>query len=263
LSAQNPAIQTIPREKTERNLFTSAPGWKLISCDYVMHEYRTVAYLSDDTWLKQVFREGRDLHQEMIDTYFQHVAIPTGSDARTISKTVNFGLLYGRGPWSLSLQLGMSEAEAQELIQQYFARMPQVKKFMDRQKHQALREGIIETIFGRRRRFGLVTRENMEEVVKQSYNYPVQSTASDLCLQALIRLNQSLDPRVAFPVTILHDAVVVETRDDEVEATTNSIVNAMLAVPRDLLPDLDFPWAVEYGVADKWGDTKDHSRKVS
>lgn len=256
LAAQDPPIQTIPREKTERNLFEAQPGWKLIACDFGSNEYRCVAYLSQDPFLKDVFTRGVDLHAEAAALYLKGFRIPTGMDARTIAKMINFGLLYGRGAWSLSLQLGVTQAEAEEMIAAYFARMPLVAKFMQDQKRAALTSGIIETPFGRRRRFGLVTQQNMEEVIKQAYNFPVQSTGSDLCLHALIELDNILDKKVAFPVTILHDAIMVEARADKAQEVAELVQEIMLTVPGKHLKGLDFPWEVECAVVDRWGEAK-------
>lgn len=253
LSAQDPPIQTVPRAPTERNLFVAPPGRVLVYADYNMHEYRVVAYLSGDSWLKQVFKDGRDLHTEMVQEYFKGVRLPEGIDARTAAKMVNFGLLFGRGAWSLSVQLEMSEQEAQALIDRYFERMPKVAAFMKRQENEALTKGMIETVFGRRRRFGLITRENVHEITKQAFNYPVQSTASDVALTSLIEIDKQIDPKIAIPVTILHDGILVEANIDKADEVAKQVTEIMMQAPRDTLPGLDFEWHVDTKVGDRWG----------
>jgi uracil-DNA glycosylase family 4 len=253
LSAQDPPIQTVPRAPTERRLFVAPKGRVLVYADYNMHEYRAVAYLSGDPWLKQVFMDGRDLHTEMVEEYFKRVRLPEGMDGRTAAKMVNFGLLFGRGAWSLSVQLDMSEQEAQALIDRYFERMPLVRAFMKRQENTALTEGMIETVFGRRRRFGLVTRDSVHEVIKQAFNYPVQSTASDIALTALIQIDKQIDPRIAFPVTILHDGILVEVDTAHADEVAKWVTSIMLQAPKDTLPNLDFEWRVDTKVGDSWG----------
>lgn len=261
LAAQNPPIQTVPREKTERDLFVAEEGWKLVACDFGSNEYRCVAYLSEDPFLHEVFTRGVDLHKEAADLYLKGFRIPSGMDARTVAKMINFGLLYGRGAWSLSLQLGVTQSEAEKMIDAYFDRMPLVLKFMETQRKAALETGMIETVFGRRRRFGLVTTETAKEITKQAYNFPVQSLGSDLCLHALIALDKALDPKVAFPVTILHDAIVVEAREDKASEVARTVEDIMLSIPGQHLKGLRFPWEVECAIVDRWGEAKKAGKK--
>jgi uracil-DNA glycosylase family 4 len=252
LSSTKPAIHTIPREKEIRNLFIAPPGWKLIEADYNQHEFRVMAFYSQDEKLTNIFRSGRKIHAEIaVDLYgkdYDH-------EDYMRAKMVSFGILYGRGAHSLALQLGVPVAESQDYIRRFFDMMPKVKAFLDQVHRDALTKGELVTVFGRRRRFGLVTHENMHEIITQSNNYHCQSTASDLTMLAIVEIQKHIDPSYAKVIGFIHDAVLLEAREERAQEVAELVARVMSEVPARAL-NTDVPFLSEPNIGDRWGDLK-------
>jgi DNA polymerase-1 len=257
LAAQGPPIQTIPREAEVRNVFAAPPGWRLLASDYSMHELRVAAYYSRSKELIEVLNDPvRDVHTETQRALFPGRDYIGGIEARMVAKMYNFGLLYGRGPYSIARQLGITVTEAQSHISSFFSRWPGLLEWMEKVRADALRTGIVETIFGRRRRFGLVTRDNAYEVIKQAPNMLIQSTASDITLIALNRLTDLLDPEVAFPVTIQHDANIFQVRNERLFETARTVKQVMESTPAELLNEREVIFKTKTEIGRNWGSLK-------
>jgi DNA polymerase-1 len=246
LSSSDPNLQNIPVRTPQgrriRQAFTpQRPTDLLISADYSQIELRILAHLSGDQQLLEAFRSGEDIHAATAARIFD---VPIGAVdplMRSRAKTVNFGVLYGMGPMRLSRELSIPLAEARRFIDQYFAKMPAVKGYLEGSLEKARRDGFVSTVLGRRRYLpGLGsgdarTRSSAERVAA---NTPIQGSAADLIKRAMIRLRarltqERLETRLILQV---HDELLLEGPSGERERVVDALRSSMegaiaLAVP--------------------------------
>jgi DNA polymerase-1 len=237
LSASEPNLQAIPKYGSMtavRRTFRAPEGWLLLEADYSQLEIRVAALLSGDEELTRIYQEGRDMHAEVAALMFREGgAVETVSDEeRFMAKAVNFGVLYGRSGWAISKgkemthaeeKLGMkrwSPEEAEDYVDSFLEGHPQLKEWIQASHERIMRTDsrYTETPFGRRRRF-FVTRTDRGAIgalKRQAVNTPVQSVASDICLDAYARLWANIDPGEARLLSIVHDAILIEVREDRV-----------------------------------------------
>lgn len=250
LATTKPALHTTPRVNEIRNLYAAPPGWSFVEVDYDQHEWRMEAFYSGDEQLLAIFRAGRKLHAEVATELY---GPDYDHEDYMKAKMVNFGILYGREAFSLAMQLGCTIAEAQAYIDGFFARMPGVKRHLVSVANQAVRTGELRTIFGRRRRFGLVTQQNYREVQKQANNFLPQSTATDVTFLALIRLESMLDENEAQIIGFVHDELLFYVRNDVLEKNIRTIKDTMESIPGEYLKT-DVPFKADVSVGTHWGN---------
>jgi uracil-DNA glycosylase family 4 len=179
LSSRNPNMQNIPREARIRDIFQAPPGRVLVELDYSQVELRVLAYLSGDPALQRVYEEGRDLHDEVSEALFPgwHTYKDTvrGKEERIRAKFVNFGIAYGRGAESLMAEFKtMSLPEAKSMINGWWAAFPQAHGFVQRSRAASRSGTPLQTPFGRRRSFSLVTNSNRNALENEAANFPIQ-----------------------------------------------------------------------------------------
>lgn len=256
LSSSDPNMQNIPRDKLIRNLFVAPEGKKLVQLDYSQAELRVLAYLSDDDWLTDVYVKGDDLHDRVA---LQMFGPDFDKEQRVMAKTINFGIAYGRGAQSLSDKFGLSNAEAQKLIDNWFLPMPKVKAYLSESKQKPFKNIPVTTVFGRQRSF-IITSENRYRIQNEAMNMPIQSTASDCTLISLCTIHkwiqeQGLQDRVKIIITV-HDSIVLEVDDDEalINKVAQSCIDIMENVPKKYLPGLRVPFVADAEVGYKWGE---------
>ena len=154
LSSSDPNLQNIPIRSEEgrriREAFIAPDGYKILAADYSQIELRIMAHLSRDQGLMDAFAKGQDIHQATAAEIFSTNIDEVTANQRRSAKAINFGLIYGMSAFGLSKQLQITRAEAQNYIEQYFDRYPQVKHYMDETKQSAKKMGYVETVFGRR-----------------------------------------------------------------------------------------------------------------
>ncbi len=202
LSSSDPNLQNIPI-RTEsgrlvRQAFVASPGHLLLGADYSQIELRILASMSGDALLSQAFVEGQDVHALTASVIFSVPPIAVSSDQRRKAKAINFGLLYGKSAFTLADELGISRAEAQEIIKTYFARYPTIRGFLDELTEAAKRTGYAETLFGRRRYIdGIQSKNRMIQSAaeRMAVNAPIQGTAADIVKIAMINLHAALAGR--------------------------------------------------------------------
>ena len=258
LSTSRPNLLNIPR--TTRNdyapeikrLFRAPRGWVFMSADYSQAEMRVLAVLSGDTNLIDQFRRGVDLHTEAARRLFG-VNEPT-KEQRMVAKMFNFGLVYGRTAFSIAKERGMPLAEAEQLLRQFFASMPQVKQWIEATHHTARTQGVLVTLQHRQRHFGLITPENEHELMNQASNFPIQSLSSDITLEALVQISERAQLHgKCYPLLMVHDSVVMLVREDSVAEVTQVVSTIMLHVPQQILGD-SVPFKVDISVGSTWAD---------
>ncbi len=187
LSSSHPNFQNIPI-RTEigrkiRNAFIpQKQGWKIIAADYSQIELRVMAHLSKDVELIRSFKENVDVHKRTASLVYSVDEKDVTSDMRRTAKVVNFGIMYGAGPFRLSNELGISMTEARELIDQYFLTYPGINHYIVETLEQARENGYVATLFGRRRYTQDIesSNKNIRETAERSaINMPIQGTAAD------------------------------------------------------------------------------------
>jgi len=260
LSSSEPNLQNIPvrtpRGEEIRKGFVPAAGWKFVVADYSQIELRLMAHLSQDPAFLEAFRNGEDIHRQTASIIFGVALADVTSEMRARAKTINFGTIYGQGPFALSRQLGIPQDEAKAFIGEYFSRFAGVRAFLDRQVELARERGYVETIFGRRRYIPEVRDRNFNVRAfgeRQSQNAPLQGSAADLIKIAMARLHRALATG-GFGARLLlqvHDELVLEAPVPEVEA-----VSALVREHMEGAATLTVPLVVGVGVGDNWLDAK-------
>lgn len=254
LSASEPNLQAIPKYgamTAVRRTFRAPEGWALLEADYGQLEIRVAALLSGDEELTRIYQEGRDMHAEVAALMFREggAAETVSDEERFMAKAVNFGVLYGRSGWAISKgkemthaeeKLGMkrwSADEAEEYIDSFLEGHPQLKAWIEASHERILRTDsrYTETPFGRRRRFFVTRtdRRSISALKRQAVNTPVQSVASDICLDAFSRLSAILDPDEARLLSIVHDAILIEVREDRTKQVAKQVKELMEKPPID------------------------------
>ena len=259
LSSNDPNLQNIPirtdRGKEIRKAFVPRDKDHLIlSSDYSQIELRIMAHISGDGALSKAFKEMEDIHRSTAALVFMVNPEDVTPDMRRKAKEVNFGILYGIGPFGLKTRLGVTQSHAKEIITTYFKTFKRVKNFMDDSVIRAKEKGYAETILGRRRFLRNINSSN--RVVRQfeervAINMRVQGTAADMIKLAMINIHKELEQRKAKTKMVLqvHDELVFDAHKDEVDELRPVIKELM----ENALP-LDVPVVVDTGVGVNWLD---------
>ncbi|MDB4261607.1 DNA polymerase, partial [bacterium] len=222
--------------------------------DYSQIELRIMAHLSGDEGLLVAFREGRDVHRATAAEVFDVGLDEVSGDQRRKAKAINFGLIYGMSAFGLAKQLHLGRHEAQQYIDRYFERYPGVQDYMDRTRELAKEQGYVETLFGRRLYLPEINARNkmrVQAAERTAINAPMQGTAADIIKRAMLTVDQwlqggSADARMIMQV---HDELVFEVAQDQVEAVSNEVCRLMSAAA-----ELAVPLLVEVGVGNNWDE---------
>ena len=260
LSSSDPNLQNIPI-RTEmgaeiRRGFIPAEGQRFVSADYSQIELRILAHYSGDEAFVEAFRTGIDIHRQTASIIFGVATDSVTKEMRDRAKTVNFGIIYGQGAFSLANQLGISNAEAKEFIDEYFRRFPGVRRYLDEQVELARTRGYVETLTGRRRYIPELKSKNWNIRAfgeRASTNAPIQGTAADLIKIAMIRIHDDLrSGRVDAKMLLqVHDELLFET-----PVGNEAAVQEMVRDRMENAAVLHVPLKVEGGVGENWLETK-------
>ncbi|MFQ5845028.1 MAG: DNA polymerase I, partial [Planctomycetota bacterium] len=199
LSSSDPNLQNIPA-RTElgrkiRAAFVPEAGHLFLAADYSQVELRVLAHMADVPELADAFRKGEDIHRRTAAEIFGVPAERVTPQMRGQAKTINFGVLYGMGAVSLAAQLGIPRGEARAFIENYFARFPRIKEYVDETVAQAERDGFVTTLFNRRRYFPDIRspdRLARQQALRAAVNTTIQGTAADLIKKAMLDLHAAL-----------------------------------------------------------------------
>jgi len=245
LSSSNPNLQNIPIRTEEgmkiRHAFIAPAGSLFLSADYSQIDLRVLAHYSQDEALLEAFRNGEDIHRRTAAEIFWVNPELVTKTMRRVAKTINFGIVYGMSAFGLSSQLDVSRKEAATFIDRYFAHYRGVKRFMEEIVEQARRDGYVSTLLHRRRMLPDISSSNRvkrEFAERTAINTPIQGTAADiiklatLAVDAFIR-EKSLQGRMVLQI---HDELVLEVPEREVEETSQGLRQAMESVMQLLVP---------------------------
>ncbi len=258
LSSNDPNLQNIPIRTEEgrkiRRAFVPAPGCKLISADYSQIELRLLADIANIGPLREAFRGGVDIHALTASEVF---GVPVdGMDpmVRRRAKAINFGIIYGISPFGLARQLRIPQAEAKDYIAAYFERYPGIRDYMESTKEFCRAHGYVETIYRRRVHLpGINDKNSVHRAFSEraSINAPLQGSAADIIKRAMIRIPGALaKARLSARMLLqVHDELVFEAPDDEVEETSALAKKVMEGAAR-----LAVPVTVDTGAGDNWDE---------
>ena len=261
LSSSDPNLQNIPvrspRGEAIRRGFVPTSGWKFVVADYSQIELRLMAHLSGDPAFVEAFQKGEDIHRQTAALIFGVDPAAVTPEMRAQAKTINFGTIYGQGPFALSRLLRIPLDDAKRFISEYFKRFAGVRAYLDRQVELARAQGYVETLFKRRRYIPEIKDKNFNTRAfgeRLSQNSPLQGSAADLIKIAMIRLHRALRERKLAARLLLqvHDELVLEAPVSEVEPVVELVRHHMEGVAA-----LKVPLVVDIGVGDDWLDAKD------
>lgn len=257
LASTDPNLQNIPVRSEEgrriREAFIHSADYEtLMTADYSQIEMRIMAHLSGDPGLIDAFNKGEDLHRFVGSRIFGVQPSEVTNEMRSKVKAMSYGLAYGLSPFGLAKQLGITAAEAKQLMSDYFERFGGVRDYLLSVVAQAKQDKYTETIFGRRRPFpdlaspNRVLRENAE---RAALNAPIQGTAADIMKIAMIGVERrvreaGLESRMLLQI---HDELMFEVAEGERE-TLEAIVREEM---RDAA-ELSVPLEVQVGVGANW-----------
>ncbi|MCZ6874776.1 MAG: DNA polymerase I [bacterium] len=258
LSSSNPNLQNIPIRSELglqiRRAFIAAPGHKLISADYSQIELRLLAHFTEDPVLIDAFLDRQDIHTRTAMEVFGVEQHNVDDQMRRMAKTVNFGIIYGLSPFGLARRLHIANDEARAYIENYFARYPSVKQYLDGIIATAREQGFVTTLLQRRRYLPEINNRNRairEAAERTAINMPLQGSAADLIKLAMVQIHHQIQSNNLSCAMLLqiHDELLFEVPEIEVETILPQIKSIMQGVWT-----LRVPLTVEIGVGDNWAE---------
>ncbi|WP_282602299.1 DNA polymerase I [Paracoccus sp. PARArs4] len=259
LASSEPNLQNIPIRTEEgrriRQAFVAPEGYRLVALDYSQIELRILAHVADIPALKQAFREGIDIHAM---TASQMFGVPVeGMDPmiRRQAKAINFGVIYGISGFGLSRNLRIPRAEAQEFIDTYFARFPEIRAYMDKTVADAKQDGFVRTLFGRRINTPGINQSGPAAggARRAAINAPIQGAAADIIRRAMIRMPAAIAELPARMLLQVHDELVFEVREDAVDDLIARARGIMEGAAEPAVK-LSVPLVVDAGQGANWAE---------
>ena len=256
LSSSNPNLQNIPirdeQGKEIRKAFIASEGRVFMSADYSQVELRLMAHLSQDKNMLAAFNADHDIHAATAANIYKVPIEEVTSDMRRKAKTANFGIIYGISIFGLSERLGVSRAEAKELIDGYFMSFPGVKDYIDTTIENARRDGYVETLLHRRRYLPDINSRNAKVrgyAERNAVNAPIQGTAADIIKIAMVKIADRLKREGLKTEMLLqvHDELNFNVPLDEVDR-----VKALVREEMEGAFSLSVPLRVDIGVGANW-----------
>ena len=263
LASSDPNLQNIPIKSEDgkdiRKAFTAKKGFTLISADYNQIEMRILADLADVKELKKAFKNNEDIHSLTASQVFDVDIKKVDQDMRRKAKAINFGIIYGISQYGLAKQINVSNHEADEFLNSYFARFPEIKLYMDDTIKFCRKSGYVSNIFGRRSHFNGINDKNFNIrnfQERATINAPIQGSASEIMRLAMIRLNkrfESLKNNKSKMLLQIHDELIFEVPVKEVKTITKIIEEEMTSVTESDLHSFSTPLTVDINSGDNWG----------
>ncbi|HLM78713.1 MAG TPA: bifunctional 3'-5' exonuclease/DNA polymerase [Rubrobacteraceae bacterium] len=253
LACTSPNIQQIPHEDEFRSCFVAEQNNVLVIADYSQIELRILAEVSEDPAFVRAFREGDDLHRMTAATMFGVERDEITKEQRSAAKRINFGLMYGRGPKSLSAQLGTNEERARGLIDEYFANYPKVQRFLQSTASRTMKTGTLRTLSGRVRKFGNTSGLGNTErgaLRREAMNFPIQGASADIAKLALLYIREELQGLDACLINCIHDEFVVECAKEVAPDVAERSKTAMNKAGEEILEKV--PVEVEVAISREW-----------
>jgi len=271
LSSSNPNLQNIPIRtafsRQIRQAFIPEPGWLLVAADYSQIELRILAHLSQEPVLIETYQNNQDVHSLTARLLLEKDTVT--AEERRLGKVINFGVIYGMGAQRFARETGVEASAAKQFIERFNQRYPAVFEYLQRMQRQAIAQGYVETILGRRRYFNFSSDAlnrlrgtdpeaiNLDKVrstnaydaglLRAAANAPIQGSSADIIKIAMVRLQEKLQGYQARLLLQVHDELVLEVLPTEWPDLEAQIKTTMAtAVP------LSVPLVVEVRTGENW-----------
>jgi DNA polymerase I len=258
LSSSDPNLQNIPVRSEEgrriRSAFVPDEGCVFVSADYSQIELRVMAHVSGDERLREAFSGGEDIHAITAASIFGCSPAQVTPDMRRKAKTINFGIIYGMGPYKLAGQIGVGLKMARQYLDEYYKLYAGVKRYTEELPEQAAKDGFVTTILGRRRPVPDLNNPNriaQQAARRVAINTTTQGSAADLMKLAMIKVHNAIKDTGLQGRLILqvHDELIVEVREDAVEDTVKLVKREMEGAYR-----LSVPLVVDAAIGKNWDE---------
>ncbi|NJP08928.1 MAG: DNA polymerase I [Leptolyngbyaceae cyanobacterium RU_5_1] len=275
LSSSDPNLQNIPIRtafsRQIRKAFIPEPGWCMVAADYSQIELRILAHLSQEPVLLETYQNNQDIHTLTAQLLFEKEEIT--SEERRLAKVINFGVIYGMGAQRFAREAKVDRKLAQLFIDRFNTRYSRVFEYLQQMQRDAIAQGYVETILGRRRYFNFAseslrklrgsdpdaidlskikTRDQYDaQLLRAAANAPIQGSSADIIKIAMVKLHEILRDLQAHLLLQVHDELVFEMPHDEWQALQPQIQSAM-----ESAVSLSVPLSVEVRVGDNWMEAK-------
>ncbi|MEK9690864.1 MAG: DNA polymerase I [Pelagibacteraceae bacterium] len=263
LASSDPNLQNIPIKSEDgrdiRKAFVAEKDHTLISADYNQIEMRILADLAGVKELKKAFKNNEDIHSLTASQIFNIDIKKVDQDQRRKAKAINFGIIYGISQYGLAKQINVSNYEAEEFLNAYFAKFPEIKIYMDSTIKFCRKSGYVNNIFGRRSHFNAINDKNFNVrnfQERAAINAPIQGSASEIMRLAMIRLQKNLNQNKKLKSKMLlqiHDELIFEVPKNEVDEMTKIIKKEMTSVSESEHHSFSTPLTVDINIGDNWG----------
>ena len=257
LSSTGPNFQNIPIRTSEgkeirRSFIAQKENWGILSADYSQIELRIMAHLSEDKELCNAFKNNLDIHDRTASLIYNVLLEDVQPEMRRTAKVINFGIMYGAGPFRISQELGISRKAAQDIIKEYFIQYSGIQNYIDGMLSKARSDNYVETILGRRRYVWDVNSDNAlkkQAAERIAINMPIQGSAAELIKIAMIDIQKNIenDKLNSKMILQIHDELLFEYPPDEKEHLIS-----MVKISMENAMNLNVPIIVDYGFGKDW-----------
>jgi len=264
LASSDPNLQNIPIKSEDgkdiRKAFIAEKGFTLISADYNQIEMRILADLADVKELKKAFKNNEDIHSLTASQVFNIDIKKVNQDMRRKAKAINFGIIYGISQYGLAKQINVSNHEADNFLNAYFLRFPEIKIYMDDTIKFCRKSGYVNNIFGRRSHFNGINDKNFNVrnfQERAAINAPIQGSASEIMRIAMIRLDKKFEKDKKFKTKMLlqiHDEFIFECSQGDKEYVQKIIKDAMISISASDYHMFSIPLNVSINSGLNWGE---------
>ena len=263
LASSDPNLQNIPIKTEEgkdiRRAFIAEKNKKLISADYNQIEMRILADLADVKELKKAFNNNDDIHSLTASQVFGTEINKVGPDMRRKAKAINFGIIYGISQYGLAKQINVSNVEAEEFLNSYFLKFPEIKEYMSETIKFCRKSGYVNNIFGRKTHITGINDKNFNVrnfQERAAINAPIQGSASEIMRMAMIRLDDEISDKKNNNLKMLlqiHDELIFEVEEKNIINSSKIIKKIMTSVKDSNLHSFSIPLLVDINSGDNWG----------
>jgi len=263
LASSDPNLQNIPIKSEDgkdiRKAFVAEKNHTLISADYNQIEMRILADLADVKGLKKAFKNNEDIHSLTASQIFNINIDEVNQDQRRKAKAINFGIIYGISQYGLAKQINVSNYEAEEFLNSYFAKFPEIKIYMDQTIKFCRKSGYVNNIFGRRSHFININDKNYNVrnfQERAAINAPIQGSASEIMRLAMIRLDKRLNDKKTQNTKMLlqiHDELIFETPKEDASKISKIVIEEMSSAANSEQHSFSIPLTVDLNIGDNWG----------
>ena len=263
LASSDPNLQNIPIKSEDgkdiRKSFIAEKDHELISADYNQIEMRILADLADVKELKKAFKNNEDIHSLTASQIFNIDIKKVNQDQRRKAKAINFGIIYGISQYGLAKQINVSNHEAEEFLNAYFHKFPEIKVYMDRTIKFCRKSGYVNNIFGRRSHFLNINDKNYNVrnfQERAAINAPIQGSAAEIMRLAMIRLNKRFIKEKNLKIKMLlqiHDELIFESHRENTKRISKIIIEEMSSVAKSDQHSFTIPLTVDLNIGNNWG----------